>query len=148
MLVYDDFTVGRIFALGPKVVTADEIVEFAQEFDPQDFHLDGTSEQAQMVGGLIASGWHTCAMVMAMMCDAYLLETASLGSGGLETIRWRQPVRPKDTLKGIAEVKDRRISSSNPTIGIVTFAYTIQNQHNETVLTMEGMGFVRRELAA
>jgi acyl dehydratase len=148
MLVFDDFEIGRAFPLGPKLVTSQEIIEFAAEFDPQPFHLDPESPQAELVGGLIASGWHTCAMVMAMMCESYLLNTASLGSGGLESIRWLHPVRPGDTLTGEAKVMDRRVSASNPKMGIVTFAYGLQNQDGTKVLAINGTGFVRKNLPA
>ncbi len=143
MLFYDDFPVGRSFALGPRPITAEEIIAFAEQFDPQPFHLDGDSAEAETTGGLIASGWHTCSILMRMMCDAYLLDTASLGSAGLESIRWRLPVRPGDTLTGQCTVTGRRRSKSNDALGLVDFAYSLDNQHGERVIDVEGMGMVR-----
>ena len=142
MLTYEDFTLGRSFSLGPKTITAEEIISFAERYDPQPFHLEAESEQAETVDGLIASGWHTCAITMRMMCDAYLLDSASQGSGGLEEIRWLRPVRPGDTLSGEAIVLDRRISSRRPNLGLVTFQYSLQNQNGETVITIKGMGML------
>ncbi len=143
MLTYDDFEPGRIFKLPPHTVTQEEILAFAQEFDPQPFHLDAESGQAQFVGGLIASGWHTCSMLMRMICDGFLNQTASQGSSGLEEIRWLRPVRPGDRLAAGAEVIDRRHSRSNPQLAIVTFHYEMKNQHDETVMTMKGMGMFK-----
>ncbi|MEE9313219.1 MAG: MaoC family dehydratase [Rhizobiaceae bacterium] len=142
MLSYDDFPIGRSFKLGPHLITAEEIIEFAQEFDPQPFHLDGNSEQAKQVGGLIASGWHTCSIFMRMLCDAYILDSASQGSAGLEDVRWLKPVRPADTLSGSATVISRRVSKSNPRLGLVGFDYTLENQHGETVMKIAGMGMI------
>lgn len=142
MLTYEDYPLGRVFELGPKTITKEEIIEFASEFDPQPFHIDETSLQAENVGGLIASGWHTSSIFMRMMCDAFLLETASQGSAGLEEVRWLSPVRPGDTLHGTAEVVGRRVSRSNPKLGLVDFAYELRNQNNETVMTVRGMGMI------
>ena len=143
MLSYEDFTIGRVFKLGPKRVTKEEILEFAEEFDPQPFHLDEHSEQARQVGGLIASGWHNCSMAMRMMCDGYLLDTHSQGSGGLDEIKWIKPVRPGDEITGHVTVTDRRISKSKPELGMIQFSYIFENQNDEVVFSMKGMGFVR-----
>ena len=140
MLAFDDFEVGRIFTMPPHTVSTEEIVEFAQAFDPQPFHLDGLSEQAQEVGGLIASGWHTCSLMMRMMCDGYLIDSLSQGSPGLEEVKWLQPVRPGDRLMATAEVVASRRSKSNPSIGIVTFHYAMKNQHGDKVMTVKGVG--------
>ena len=142
MLTYDDFPIGRSFQLGPRTITAEEIIEFAEEFDPQPFHLDANSEQAKQVGGLIASGWHTCSILMRMMCDSYILDTASQGAAGLESVRWLKPVRPNDTLSGSATVTSRRVSKSNPQLGLVGFDYSLKNQNNETVMIIIGMGMI------
>lgn len=143
MLTYDDFEIGRVFQMPPHTATRQEILEFATSFDPQPFHLDGHSEQAQAVGGLIASGWHTCSMMMRMMCDGYLNQSASQGSPGLEEVRWLRPVRPGDRLTAKAEVTDRRRSSSSPELGIVTFHYDMKNQHDQTVMTIRGIGLFK-----
>jgi acyl dehydratase len=140
MLTYEDFTEGRIFDFPPYLVTAEEIKEFASEFDPQPFHLDEASEQAKQVGGLIASGWHTSAIQMRMICDGYLLNSTSQGSPGLDQVRWLNVVRPGDTLTGSAEVVGRRVSKSRPSLGIVSFVYTMTNQRGEDVMVTKGVG--------
>ena len=148
MLHFHDFTVGKVLPLGPYAVSAEEITEFAREFDPQPFHLDGNSSQAEQTGGLIASGWHTYAIIMRMMCDAYLLDTASQGSGGLDEVRWLKPVRPGDVLTGTATVLSARISNSKPDLGLVTMEYKAQNQNGETVIIITGMGMIAWQLLA
>ena len=143
---FEDFTVGRVFELPPHTVTAEEIIEFAQEFDPQPFHLDGGSEQAKQVGGLIASGWHTSAIMMRMICDGYLLDSPSQGSPGLDEVRWLKPVRPGDTLSATAEVLDSRMSKSRPSLGIISFVYIMTNQHGEEVMRTKGVGMFKSGL--
>mgnify|MGYP000430436995 CR=1 FL=1 len=143
MLTFEDFPVGAVFQLGPKTVTSDEIIAFAKKFDPQPFHLDADSEQARLTGGLIASGWHTSSMLMSMMCDAYLLDSASQGSAGLDEVRWLKPVRPDDTLSGTATVLERHISRSRPELGILQMNYELRNQNDEIVMTVRGSGMVK-----
>ncbi|MGI9364398.1 MAG: MaoC family dehydratase [Rhizobiaceae bacterium] len=140
MLSFDDFTAGRVFELPPHTITSEEIVEFASEYDPQPFHMDAESSQAQLVGGLISSGWHTCSILMRMICDGYLLNSTSQGSPGLEEIRWLRPVRPGDTLRASAEVVESRRSKSKPDLGIVTFVYRMENQHGDPVMRTRGIG--------
>lgn len=142
LLTFEDFPVGTVFPLGPVTVTAQDIIEFATEFDPQPFHTDPTSQQAAQVGGLIASGWHTCSLLMRMMCDAYLLRSTSQGSSGLDEVRWLRPVRPGDVLSGTSTVTASRLSRSNPTRGIVIFRYEIANQNGEPVMEVSGSGMV------
>ena len=142
MLTYDDFDIGRVFELGPRTITEEEIIEFASEFDPQPFHLDGTSPQAQQIGGLIASGWHTCSIFMRMMCDSYLLNSTSQGAAGLDEVRWLTPVRPGDTLSGTATVTGRRVSKSKPTLGFIDFEYELHNQDGVTVMAIKGGGMI------
>jgi len=141
-LTFEDFPVGAVFPLGPITVTEDEIIGFANEFDPQPFHTDPDSPQAAQVGGLIASGWHTCSLLMRMMCDSYLVRSASQGSSGLDEVRWLRPVRPGDTLSGTSTVTSSRISRSNPLRGIVIFQYEVQNQNGEAVMEVSGSGMV------
>ena len=148
MIAFEDLHVGRTFKLGPVTITADEIVAFASEFDPQDFHLDGASAQAEQVGGLIASGWHTCALAMRMFCDAYLLDSTSQGAPGVGAVRWLEPVRPGDTLSGTSTVREARVSSKRPGLGIVRFDHVVLNQHDRAVLKMDNTGlFLTREAA-
>lgn len=139
MIAFEDLAVGRTFALGPVTVTEEEIVAFASEFDPQDFHLDGESAQAEGVGGLIASGWHTCSLAMRMFCDAYLLDSTSQGAPGVETVRWLAPVRPGDVLTGTSTVAEARLSRSRPKLGIVRFEHEIRTGET-VVLRMDNTG--------
>ncbi|MEL7229339.1 MAG: MaoC family dehydratase [Pseudomonadota bacterium] len=142
MLHFEDFPEGLSLPLGPHHFDAESIIRFAEQFDPQPFHLDAHSPAAKQLGGLIASGWHTCSALMRMMCDAYLLNTASQGSAGLDEVRWLKPVFAGDTLTGTATVDSRRVLNSRPNMGVVNFTYLMNNQKGEPVLRMRGMGFV------
>jgi len=143
---YDDLTEGSVIALGSKTVLPDEIIEFAQEFDPQPMHLDEAAGRASILGGLSASGWHTCAMFMRLLCDGFLLDSSSQGSPGLEYVRWKRPVLAGDTVTGRSTVTGRRLSKSRPTVGLVTIRSELANQRGETVLELENTGmFLTRE---
>lgn len=146
-LYWEDFAVGQTIELGEREVSRDEIVEFAQQYDPQAFHVDEAAAEASLYGGLIASGWHTCAMVMRMMCDGYLLRSASLGSPGIDSIRWLRPVRPGDVLRAQMTVLEARPSASKPDRGILKSDWKVLNQHDELVMTMQGLGMFRRRPA-
>lgn len=139
MIAFEDLPVGRTFALGPVTVTVEEIVAFAGQFDPQDFHLDGDSAQARAVGGLIASGWHSCAIAMRMFCDAYLLDSTSQGAPGVGAVRWLAPVRPGDVLRGTSTVREARLSRSRPGLGIVGFDHELTVE-DRPVLRMDNTG--------
>ncbi len=136
-LVFEDFEPGRRFALGPKAVTAAEIIEFASEFDPQPMHLDEAAGRASILGGLAASGWHTSAMFMRMMTDAFLLNSLSQGAPGIDVMEWRKPVLAGDTLSGHSTVIEARTSRSRPGIGIVKFRHEVENQHGDLVCLSE-----------
>ena len=137
MRAYEDFTEGLEIDLGQYDVTTDEVIEFAREFDPQPFHLDEEAAKATMLGGLSASGWHTCSMMMRMMADGYLLDSTSQGSPGVDFVKWKRPVRPGDTLHGKAKVLSARLSAKRPTLGIIKIATDLCNQNQETVLESE-----------
>ena len=141
---WEDFPTGRVVELGSVVVDEAEVLAFARRYDPQPFHVDPEAAKASIYGGLIASGWHTCAMVMRLMCDSHILESASLGSPGVDKIRWLKPVRPGDTLTGRMVVTEARASQSKPDRGTVYSRWEIFNQHGEQVMSMEGMGMYRR----
>jgi acyl dehydratase len=143
-LFWEDFPVGQVREFGAYPVTRDAVLAFAREFDPQPFHLDDAAAEASLFGRLAASGWHTCAMAMRMMCDAYLLDAASLGSPGLETLRWTRPVYPGDTLHVRLEVLESRPLASRPGVGMIRSRWDVMNQADEIVLTMEGFGMFRR----
>lgn len=141
---WEDFKVGEVEQIGARKVERDEVIAFAKQFDPQPFHVDEAAAKESMYGGLIASGWHTCAMVMRMMCDAYLLESASAGSPGIDKLRWLKPVRPGDILRAQRTTLESRISKSRPEIGIVSNRWEVFNQDGEMVMSMEGYGMFRR----
>ena len=141
---WEDFKVGETVVLGERSLSKDEIIAFANEFDPQPFHVDEQAAKESIYGGLIASGWHTCAIAMRMMCDAYLLESASLGSPGVDQVRWLKPVRPGDRLRAQRTILESRSSSSRPELGIVKALWEVFNQRGEKVLSMEGINMFRR----
>lgn len=146
---FEDFIEGNCIDLGTKLVAADEIVEFASEFDPQPMHLDEASGKASLLGGLSASGWHTCAIFMRLMCDAFLLDSTSQGAPGVDRIRWKKPVIAGDCLTGRTTVLAKRVSRSRPAIGLVTMRSELFNQRNEAVFELENtIMFLRREAAA
>jgi acyl dehydratase len=137
---YEDFVEGGSIVLGEKTVTAAEIIEFASEFDPQPMHLDEAAGKASILGGLSASGWHSCSMFMRMMYDGLLLDSTSQGSPGLDFVRWKRPVIAGDTLTGRATVVKKRISSSRPGLGFVTVLGSMVNQRDEIVLEVQNTG--------
>ena len=145
---YEDFEVGGSITLGSKTVTAEEIIEFASEFDAQPMHLDEEAGKASILGGLAASGWHTCSMFMRMMCDGFILNSTSQGSPGIDYVRWKKPVLAGDTLTGRSTVLAKRASQSRPGLGFVTVKSELLNQRDEIVLELENTGmFLSREAA-
>ena len=143
---WEDFPVGLVREFGGMTLTKEDIVRFAKQYDPQPFHVDEEAARQTVFEGLVASGWQTCSVAMRMMCDAYLLESASAGSPGVESIRWTAPVRPGDTLRLRLTVLEARILKSKPHIGLVRNKWEMFNQQNEQVMHMEGYGmFLRRD---
>lgn len=145
MIWWEDFKVGDSAELGRHRFTGEEIVAFGRQFDPQPFHTDPAAAEKSVFGGLIASGWHTCAVGMRLMCEAYINRTASLGSPGVEDVRWLKPVRAGDTLTYRRTVLATRASTSRKGVGLVKHRFEAVNQHGERVLTMEGWGFFGRK---
>ena len=144
MRYFEDFQTGDVTEVGPVTVSEDEIVDFATRFDPQPFHIDPEAAKASPFGGLIASGWHTTALFMGMFVRAILLDSASLGSPGVEEIRWTAPVRPGDTLTGRVTVTDVQPSATNPNRGTVFTTNEVFNQNGERVMTLKARGFFAR----
>lgn len=145
---FEDFSEGMTIDLGEKHVSAAEIIEFASEFDPQPMHLNEEAGQASLLGGLSASGWHICSMLMRMMCDAFLLDSTSQGSPGIESTKWKKPVLAGDTLKASCTVLAARRSNNRPELGLVNVSYLLINQRGETVMEMSNTGmFLAREAA-
>lgn len=146
---YEDLTEGMVVDLGTKIVTAAEIVDFAGQFDAQPMHLDEEAGRASLLGGLAASGWHSCAMLMRLLCDGFLLDSTAQGAPGIDYVNWRRPVLAGDTLSASTTVLSRRLSKSRPTLGFVTMRTTLTNQRGETVLEMENpVMFATRGAAA
>lgn len=141
---WEDFPAGSVREFGAKQVTRDAVIAFAAEFDPQPFHLDDEAAEASLFGRLSASGWHTCAMTMRMICDDHLLDAASLGSPGIDSLRWTRPVYPGDTLSVRLEVLEARPMGSRPDVGLIRQRWQVLNQDREVVMTMEGWGMLRR----
>ena len=145
---WEDFPVGSVRTFGAYRVTREEVLAFASAYDPQPFHLDDAAAEASLFGKLAASGWHTCAMTMRMLCDGYLLESASLGSPGIDNLRWHKPVYPGDTLHVDYTVLEARPMASRPGVGLVKSQTEVKNQHGEVVLSMNGWGMFRRRAGA
>ena len=143
-LYFEDFTVGRRFESPSLAITEAEILEFARRYDPQPFHVDADAARDSPYGGLIASGLHTLTLTFKLFLETGALAVSSLGSPGLDEIRWLLPVRPGDTLRVVVEVAAARPSSSKPDRGIATLRYQAFNQHGQTVLTMTGHQLLRR----
>lgn len=134
---FEDFVAGETLPLGSRQVTRAEIIAFAAEFDPQPFHLDERAGGGGPVGGLMASGWHVGALFMNMLCNGFLLESSSMGSPGIESLKWRKPVRPGDTLTASSTVVEARASKSRPEMGIVRFRHEVVNQTGEVVMWLD-----------
>jgi acyl dehydratase len=145
---WEDFKVGDSAEMGKHRFTEDEIIAFARQFDPQPFHTDPQAAARSAFGGLIASGWHTCAIGMRLMVEDYVSRTVSLGSPGVDEIRWLKPVRPGDTLTYRRTVLESRASASRPGVGLVKQRWEAANQRGELVHSMEGWGMFGRRPAS
>jgi acyl dehydratase len=128
-------------------VTREEIVAFAQEFDPQPIHLDEQAGRASMLGGLSASGWHICGIAMRMIVDGFLQNTSSMGAPGVEEVRWHMPLRPDDQITLRATVVDTRASRSRSDMGFVAFRFELRNRAGRTVMTMTSSLMLGRRTA-
>ena len=144
MLYWEDFTPGQTEDIGRHTFTEPEMIEFARQFDPQPFHTDPEAAKQSFFGGLIASGWHTCAIAMRLMVQKYIGQAASAGSPGVDNIRWRAPVRPGDTITYRRVILASRPSESKPDLGLLQTRTEALNQRGEIVMTMEGWGLFRR----
>lgn len=141
----DDFHDGQIIDLGSCTVSREEIIAFASQYDPQPFHTDEEAAKESIYGGLIASGWHTVALFMRLLVDGLLSHAASMGSPGVDEVRWLKPVRPGDTLRARGVVLAVVPSRSKPDRGILRTSYEMFNQSGEQVLSIKGIGmFARR----
>ena len=148
MRYFEDFKVGEVIEGGTRMVTRDEIVAFAREFDPQPFHTDEAAARQTMYGGLIASGWHSGSLMMRLFYDSLFRDSASMGSPGIDELRWLKPVRPGDTLRLRTTVLEVIESRSKPDRGLVRTFCELLNQDGEVVMTLKPVNFVRRRPAA
>jgi acyl dehydratase len=144
MQYFEDLEIGKVARFGRYEVTRDEVIEFARRYDPQPFHLSDEAAAATHFGRLSASGWHTCAMTMAMLV-ANLKEhrQAGLGSPGMDELRWLVPVYPGDVLRVESEVLEKRVSQSRPEMGIFKSRVTVFNQDDVAVMSMISNGLIQ-----
>jgi acyl dehydratase len=140
---FEDYVPGSVYEFGSLPVTELEIIEFARRFDPQDFHTDPEAAAHGPFGGLIASGWHTGALMMRMFVDGYLSKVSSLGSPGIDELRWPRPVRPGDVLRVRVTVLESKRSRSKPDRGIVWAFSEVLNQKGEVVMSVKAMTLIR-----
>jgi acyl dehydratase len=142
---FEDFRPGEVIELGSRSVSAEEIIAFARDFDPQPFHVDPERARQSAFGGLIASGWHTAAIYMRLTVDGLISAAAnSMGSPGIDGIEWLKPVRPGDTLTGRVTVVDAIPSKSRADRGTLKTLGELMNQHGEVVMRIRGAGFFGR----
>ena len=146
-LFFEDFKVGEEFISPGITLTEAQIIDFALRFDPQPFHVDVTAAAGGPFGGLIASGFHTAALSFRLFWQTGVLGEASLGSPGIDELRWLKPVRPGDTLHVTAKVLDARRSTSKPDRGIVRMAYSTWNQRGEQVMSLIGNQLIKARSA-
>jgi acyl dehydratase len=142
VLYFEDYVPGTVFEGGPIVVDESEIVAFARRYDPQSFHVDAVAAAGGAFGGLIASGWHTAALTMRLLVESYLSDVSSLGSPGIDELRWLRPVRPADELCVRVSILEATRSRSKPDRGLVRSLIEVSNQRRELVLTMKAMNLV------
>jgi acyl dehydratase len=145
---WEDLAIGSVRELGSVTLTAEEIKEFAEQFDPQPFHLDELAGRRSIYGNLCASGWHTCSLAMRLTVDNFLSESSSMGSPGLENLRWLKPVYPGDTLKLKYSIVEARPMRKRLDIGMVLAVWEMFNQNGDKVMQMQGWGMFGRRQSA
>lgn len=142
---FEDFVPGWRYESGPRTMSEADIIAFASDWDPQDFHTKPEAAKGTAFGGLVASGWHTGCLAMRLMCDGYLSDSTCAGSPGFDELKFLKPVRPGDTLRFRAEVLEARASQSKPDRGIVSWRWEMVNQEGAVVLSILGKQlFLRR----
>jgi acyl dehydratase len=140
---FEDYIVGATQELGSIAVEEAEVISFAQRFDPQPFHIDPAAAKQSIFGGLIASGWHTASLMMRLFVDHYLSQSTSLGSPGVDELRWLKPVRPGDVLAIRATVLEATRSRSKPDRGLIRTLVEVLNQNREVVMSLKAMNLIR-----
>jgi acyl dehydratase len=136
-----------VLPVGQVSIKQDEIIAFARQFDPQPFHIDPNAASFSIYGGLIASGWHTVSLLMRLIVDKLMVDSSSIGSPGVDELRWPNPVRPGDVLTGQMEVLETRVSNSRPSMGILRWRGEMRNQQGQLVLSLLGTNFFGRRSA-
>ena len=135
-LHWEDFKPGAVAIYGPRLVTREEIVAFAAEFDPQPMHLDEAAASTTILGGLGASGWHSCCLLMRMIADGFILNSSSMGGPGVEEVRWLKPLRPGTRIRIRSTVQDARASNSRPEMGLVKFQFEMLDDAGAILTTL------------
>jgi acyl dehydratase len=146
-LYWEDFTPGSVAEYGPRRITREEILAFAAEFDPQPFHLDEEAARASLLGGLSASGWHSCCVMMRMISDGFIGDASFMGAPGVEEVRWLKPLRPDESVTIRATVLETRPSQSRPRMGFIKFLFEMLNVAGEPVMSLTVMPMFGRRSA-
>jgi acyl dehydratase len=147
-LHFEDFPAGEVASYGAYHLTGEDIVAFAEEFDPQPFHLDDEAARDTLLGGLAASGWHGCAILMRLNCDGFLNASTSMGAPGIDEVKWLKPLRPGMTLGVRRTTLEARPSKGRPEMGLVKFLFELVTTEGEVVLTQLGSIMFGRRRAA
>ena len=140
---FEDYRIGERVEFGSYRMTEEQIVAFARDFDPQPFHVDKDAARQSVYGGLVASGWHTASAMMRMMVDHFISPKTSMGSPGMDEIRWLKPVRPGDTLRVRVTILSAKRSTSKPDRGVIDQRVEVINQHGDVVMASKGIGMYR-----
>jgi len=135
-MYWEDFQPGAVALYGPRLVTREEIVAFAAEFDPQPMHLDEAAGAASMMGGLGASGWHSCCLLMRIIADGFILDSSSMGGPGIDQVCWHKPLRPGTRIRVRSTVLETRASGSRPRMGLVKFRFEILDNADMVLTTL------------
>ena len=144
MIYFEDLNIGKKILIGPISVSEKEIIEFAKKFDPQPFHIDVEKAKESLFGNLCASGWHTCSLYMRMLYDGLLINLASLGSPGMNEIRWIKPLFPNETINGVLTIISKTPSKSKPSIGTMVIDSKVFNSKKELIMTMQSISIVKK----
>ena len=135
-LHWEDFSPGQVTECGSRLITRAEIIAFAAEYDPQPMHLDEAAARASLFGGLVASGWHSCCVLMRMLTDGMLAETSFMGAPGVEEVQWLAPIRPGARVKARATVLETRASRSRPGVGFVKFRLELVDASDQPIMSL------------
>jgi acyl dehydratase len=144
---WEDFKPGTVAFYGPRLVTREEIVAFAAEFDPQPMHLDEAAGAATLLGGLAASGWHSCCILMRIIADGFINDSSSLGAPGVDEVRWLKPLRPGTRVRVRTTILETRASNSRPEIGFVKCLFELLDEQDTVLITLTSPLMIRRREA-